>query len=796
MFDYEPGSGAQQTYGDLLAEIAEATGLEPVWRNPAVLAAGLPRQAGNGRAYRGINVLLLWHAAPSPDVRTWTPTEDTSDVVVVVGRPPGPGRPSARVARYVAPRASPLPAQVPTSPDWLASRLAEVVDGWRPRGAAQERCASGTLSLAKKGLLESEASKDPRLPALRDALGANAGALIAEMAAAFVLAHFGIGARVQAVRGSLPRLRASGPPPGHRLLPVAASIAQRLADWMVPVLEETQTPETAEGGSEDAAPNGLHQLQLFSAPPTQERTFLPATTRKLIEACAALSAQPDAESVAVLAWIEANPEAAERALTERDGDTVELLWAASCVPRTRHAERAPSEAQQKANAAWEELGTMVRARIEKQRELPFVPPHVATQWARLRTRHLSSTWFHHRKKLSFRDIEWKTGSLTRWSNHRLQRLTAPMGEDDWSLAAMPTAVLGGCIGVQRTADEIETEALDSLLPGGARSGGLWPWESLLRGVMANEPYREETRRKKDGSTRTLHVPNEGLARVQRWIADRLIAHWPVPGTCAGLARNRSAAYHARIHAGARQAVVVDVRDFFGSVRPEQVEEWLKPDKPRPVHSSHRGPFRSWSVQGRAALLRLLFRWPSDGPPHLPQGAPSSPVAANLAACRMDARIERVAEKVFPPGTWHYSRYADDLVISTTGLDKDFPKRALQILRWGVRSMGWRLHPRKTRWWRVNQGVPLVVCGLRVPEDEFGALQLSREHRRRLRNIVHRWRHGERHLPSADRGLVAYAYQVTGDASLLALVSGRLSAFASAIAGEHAADFLRGWAPGD
>lgn len=78
--------------------------------------------------------------------------------------------------------------------------------------------------------------------------------------------------------------------------------------------------------------------------------------------------------------------------------------------------------------------------------------------------------------------------------------------------------------------------------------------------------------------------------------------------------------------------------------------------------------------------------------HLPQGAPTSPAAANLAAYGLDRRLTALAQSFDATD----SRYADDLTLSGGQELRRGLGRCLEVTRSVVADEGFRVNHRKTR----------------------------------------------------------------------------------------------------
>ena len=258
---------------------------------------------------------------------------------------------------------------------------------------------------------------------------------------------------------------------------------------------------------------------------------------------------------------------------------------------------------------------------------------------------------------------------------------------------------------------------------------------LERGTRAGplRRYDYTWRPKRDGSSRLIEIPRPGLKACQRRLLAGLIGSIPPHPAAHGYCPGRSVRTFAEPHAGQALVLKLDLRDFFPTVTgarvaalfrtagyPEAVARtlaglctnvapwalWQRPD----------APLASWEALSRT---RRLYR-----SRHLPQGAPTSPALANLAAFRLDARLAGLAHSAGAV----YTRYADDLAFSGDAAWARSSARFAVHAHAIVLEAGFAVHPRKTRFLRagVRQTLAGAVVNVRpnLPRDDFDILKAT------------------------------------------------------------------------
>lgn len=230
---------------------------------------------------------------------------------------------------------------------------------------------------------------------------------------------------------------------------------------------------------------------------------------------------------------------------------------------------------------------------------------------------------------------------------------------------------------------------------------------LARGTteVRLQHYRVSHRVAPSGAIRVLEAPKIELKHLQRRLLRELLSLVPPHPAARGFRPGGSVHSYAAPHAGRPVVIRLDLEAFFASVTVGRVYGiWRTAGFPEPVAHALAGlvttvlPRSAWRGVPRPADDALLdAHWRLGrrlATPHLPQGAPTSPALANLAAFRLDVRLSALAR------SWggRYTRYADDLAFSggsgSHGWGKATP-RLLEAVETVVRDEGFRLNPRKT-----------------------------------------------------------------------------------------------------
>ena len=182
-------------------------------------------------------------------------------------------------------------------------------------------------------------------------------------------------------------------------------------------------------------------------------------------------------------------------------------------------------------------------------------------------------------------------------------------------------------------------------------------------------YRPRSRKKRDGTERTLLVPSDALKQLQRKIYDHILSKVPLLPCVLGGVRGKSPFENASIHTNKPVVFKMDIAQCFPSIGPRRVITIFQ--------SIGFGP-------EAAGLLTRITTWQNQ----LPQGAPSSSALANLALLRVDLRITRLTEQQ----GFHYSRWVDDLTFSGSKRLLKFRRLFQKILE----EEGFDVKPDKTQ----------------------------------------------------------------------------------------------------
>lgn len=219
-------------------------------------------------------------------------------------------------------------------------------------------------------------------------------------------------------------------------------------------------------------------------------------------------------------------------------------------------------------------------------------------------------------------------------------------------------------------------------------------------------YKTYTIPKKSGKPRLICQPCKKLKGLQAWILYNILDRLKVSPFCKGFEKGSSTAHNAQPHIGANTILTLDLKDFFPSVKRKYVYNI----------------FHSVGYNRTVSTIFTNICIYNDG---LPQGSPCSPRLANLAAWRLDMRIQGYVGK----RGITYTRYADDLTIS--GLNPTKVVRTIPMIKSIIANENFEVNNDKTR--VAGASRKRKVTGLVLTNETFG---IGKEKYKSVRAKIH------------------------------------------------------------
>lgn len=206
-----------------------------------------------------------------------------------------------------------------------------------------------------------------------------------------------------------------------------------------------------------------------------------------------------------------------------------------------------------------------------------------------------------------------------------------------------------------------------------------------------------------GKERTIYSPGWNLKKRQKWILRYILNNYQLPDCVHGFTSHKSIVTNALCHIGKNEIGCMDIKDFFPTVNSSMIMDiFLSMDYPKNV----------------ASLLTDICTFEEK----LPQGAPTSPMLANIALSTFDTAVLKYVND----NGLTYTRYADDITISG---DHNIENH-LDIIKNILLEHGFSPNEKKTRVTKGNYRK--IVTGLVVSDK----VKVPKRYKKKFRQEIY------------------------------------------------------------
>lgn len=232
-------------------------------------------------------------------------------------------------------------------------------------------------------------------------------------------------------------------------------------------------------------------------------------------------------------------------------------------------------------------------------------------------------------------------------------------------------------------------------------------QSFYLASVVNSPknhYREFKIKKRSSGHRLITAPFPALLEMQDWIYRNILIQIPINPCAHGFTAKKSIISNSKMHAGQKELLKLDLKDFFTSVKINRIIFVFK-------------------SLGYPNIIAFYLASICSYQESLPQGAPTSPILSNIISKILDKRLIGFAKKY----NLKYTRYADDLTFSGDDIPAIFIKYITDI----IEEEGFVVNQSKTRLYKNK--TKRIVTGISVIEKQ---IKIPRNYKRELKQELH------------------------------------------------------------
>lgn len=220
--------------------------------------------------------------------------------------------------------------------------------------------------------------------------------------------------------------------------------------------------------------------------------------------------------------------------------------------------------------------------------------------------------------------------------------------------------------------------------------------------------------------RKIEAPSVNIKKRQKWILENILEKQELPECAQGFVKGKSIVTNAKYHVGKKFLLCMDIQSFFSFITEDKVEHLFQKI--------------GYSMEVAEELTKLCTFNESDlccfsedknlpVTRYLPQGAPSSPMIANLIFKEIDEAILDMLQG----SSITYTRYADDMSFSS---ELDNLNGIAEKVERIIKRYGFIINKGKTRF--MGEKTPKILTGLNITTN----LKVPAKFKRKLRQEIY------------------------------------------------------------